>query len=198
MDPELGLRDRKKLEVRSRLAETAMRLFSQRGFDQVTVDEIAAASDVSRRTFFRYFPTKEAVVLARREEQLEQFRSALAAPSEQPFETIRAALFALADDYAARRGQILVERALMKSAPSLVSHDLEMDRAYEAAIAEHLLAHSRHTVGDRRRARMVAAAMVAVVRVVLEEWAERDGTLDLMRLGREALELLEPMAPRFR
>lgn len=196
---ELGLRDRKKVRVRATLAETAMRLFGERGFDQVTVDEIAAASDVSRRTFFRYFPTKEAVVFARREEQLAMFKEKLASPTDDaPFAAIRSALLLLAEDYGARREQILAERVLTQRAPSLVARDLEVDRAYESAIAEHLLAHSRRTVGDRRRARMVAAAIVAVVRVVLEEWAERDGDVDLSRLGTDALELLEPMAPRFR
>lgn len=195
---DLGLRDRKKVRVRATLAETAMRLFGERGFDQVTVDEIAAASDVSRRTFFRYFPTKEAVVFARREEQLAMFKEKLAAATDEPFAAIRSALLLLAEDYGARREQILAERALTQRAPSLVARDLEVDRAYESVIAEHLLAHSRRTVGDRRRAKMVAAAIVAVVRVVLEEWAERDGDVDLSRIGTEALELLEPMAPRFR
>jgi len=196
---ELGLRDRKKVRVRAALVEAAMRLFAARGFDGVTVDEIAAAADVSRRTFFRYFPTKEAVAFARREDQLALFREKLGGAGDvPPFAAIRVALLALADDYVARRTQILEERTLTKSAPSLVAGDLEVDRAYESIIAEHFLAHSRRTVGDRRRARMVAAAIVAVVRVVLEEWAERDGEVDLSRIGNDALELLEPMAPRLR
>ncbi len=198
-DAELGLRDRKKVKVRAALVEAAMRLFDERGFDGVTVDEIAARSDVSRRTFFRYFQTKEAVVFARREEQLALFHEALAAAEgEPPFEALRRALLALADDYARRRAQILAERALMRSAPSLVARDLEVDRAYEGVIADHFLSRSKRTVGDRRRARMLAAAVVAVVRVAIEEWAERDGEVDLSRVGVDALELLEPMAPRFR
>lgn len=197
MDTTPGLRDRKKLQVRAALVEAALRLFAERGFDGVTVDEIAAAADVSRRTFFRYFATKEAVVFARREEQLERFRALVAeAPAaEAPFVTARRALLTLANDYVEHRRAILAVAALVRSSPSLVARDLEVDRAFEAVIVEHVVARSRRSVGDRRRARILAAAIVGAVRVTIEEWAERDGEPDLRRLGDEALDLLEPLAP---
>ncbi|MBI2395635.1 MAG: TetR family transcriptional regulator [Deltaproteobacteria bacterium] len=196
---ELGLRDRKKVRVRAALVDAATALFLARGFDAVTVDEIAAAADVSRRTFFRYFPTKEAVVFARRDEQLALFRERLAASGDAaPFDALRGALLALADDYMARRTQILQERALTRAAPTLLAGDLEVDRAFESIIAEHLVAHSRRTAADQRRARMTAAAMVGVVRVALDEWADRDGDVDLARLAQDAIELLTPIVPRFR
>ncbi len=200
MDATPGLRDRKKLQVRAALVDAALRLFAERGFDGVTVDEIAAAADVSRRTFFRYFATKEAVVFARREEQLEHFRALLVDPpsDEAPFATVRRALLTLASDYVEHRRAILAVAALVRSAPSLVARDLEVDRAFEAVIVEHVVARSRRTVGDRRRARILAAAIVGAVRVTIEEWAERDGAPDLRRLGAEALDLLEPLAPAVR
>jgi AcrR family transcriptional regulator len=197
---ELGLRDRKKVAVRAALVDASLRLFGERGFDAVTVDELAAAADVSRRTFFRYFPTKEAVLFAHREDQLEAFRAALAGNEEagDAFGAVRTTLLALADDYDRNRAEILAVRAVVRGSPWLVARDLEMDRAFEAVIAEHLVASSRRTAGDRRRARIVAAAVVGAVRVVLEEWAEKDGALDLRKHGQEALDLLEPIAPRAR
>jgi len=196
-DLEGGLRDRKKVRVRQALADAALKLFEARGFDAVTVDEIAAAADVSRRTFFRYFATKEAAVFARREDQLVLFRVHLMeAKTNVPFDAIRAALLAVADDYHEQRERILLEQRVIRSAPSLMTHDLEVDRAFEGVIVEHLVSGSRRTIADRRRARMLAAMIVGAVRVVIEEWAEKNGELDLKKLGQEALELLEPLSPR--
>ncbi|MBK7396982.1 MAG: TetR family transcriptional regulator [Myxococcales bacterium] len=189
MEQELSLRDKKKAAVREALIDAALRLFRARGFDAVTIDEIAAAAEVSRRSFFRYFPTKEAVLLERRHEQLASFRALLAAPrkGEAPFALVRRACLALATEYVARRKQILEERTIVAAAPSLVARDLELDRAFEGAIEEAL--------GGTRRARICAAATIGVTRVVLEDWAASGARSDLLALGGEALDLLEPLAP---
>jgi AcrR family transcriptional regulator len=63
-NPSLGLRERKKLKTREELEATAMRLFAERGFQATTIDNIVSAIEVSKRTFFRYFDSKEAVVLS--------------------------------------------------------------------------------------------------------------------------------------
>jgi AcrR family transcriptional regulator len=60
-----GLRERKKLQTRQHIAEVAMRLFAEHGFEEVTVDQIAAAADVAKKTVFNYFPTKEDLVFSR-------------------------------------------------------------------------------------------------------------------------------------
>src|SRR3954463_5892737 len=61
----LGLRERKKLQTRQSIANTAMRLFLERGFDNVSISEIARATDVSDKTVFNYFPTKEDLFYSR-------------------------------------------------------------------------------------------------------------------------------------
>jgi AcrR family transcriptional regulator len=76
--PIEGLRARKKRVAREAIAATARRLFAERGFDTVTVAEIAAAADVSEKTVFNHFPTKEDLAFAGREEGISQFVTAIA------------------------------------------------------------------------------------------------------------------------
>lgn len=61
-EPRVGLRERKKQETAERIYRTALNLFSERGYDATTVEEIAQAADVAKGTFFNYFPTKDAVL----------------------------------------------------------------------------------------------------------------------------------------
>jgi AcrR family transcriptional regulator len=76
--PTEGLRQRKKRAAREAIAATARRLFAERGFDAVTVAEIAAATDVSEKTVFNHFATKEDLAFAGREEGIAQFVAAIA------------------------------------------------------------------------------------------------------------------------
>src|SRR3979490_3139741 len=84
--PPLGLRERKKQQTRQLIAETARRLFGERGFERVTVAEIARAAEVSEQTVFNYFPTKEDLVYWR----LESFEDELLAAirNREPGESV--------------------------------------------------------------------------------------------------------------
>ena len=85
------LRSRKRLATRQGISNAATRLFFERGFDHVTVDQIAAAADVGRMTVFNYFPRKEDMFFDRDEEGRELLRAALRQrdPSVAPIETLR-------------------------------------------------------------------------------------------------------------
>jgi AcrR family transcriptional regulator len=76
-EPELGLRERKKQRTRRALIDAALRLYQERGFEGVTVAEIARRADVAPRTFFGYFESKEDVFLGRGDERLERLVRAI-------------------------------------------------------------------------------------------------------------------------
>src|SRR3954452_23293392 len=84
-----GLRERKKRLMRQQLADTAARMFMERGFDAVRVSEIAEACGVSEKTVFNYFPTKESLVLDRWESTVGSLRAGLAERAIPPVEAVQ-------------------------------------------------------------------------------------------------------------
>ena len=99
-----GLRERKKQATRATLSEIALQLALKRGVDNVRVEDIAAAADVSPRTFNNYFPSKEAAVVGNAHERAQQIRSALLSrPFNEPLEdSLRHAVLAGFPDRAIR------------------------------------------------------------------------------------------------
>jgi AcrR family transcriptional regulator len=89
-----GLRERHRIRIRQALRDAARRLVTERGFDAVTVEQIATAADVSRRTFFNYFDSKEAAVIDPDPEVIDRIISALTArpADESPLRSLRAVL----------------------------------------------------------------------------------------------------------
>jgi AcrR family transcriptional regulator len=98
-----GLRERKKRAARDAIATTARRLFAERGFDTVTVAEVAAAADVSEKTVFNHFATKEDLAFAGREEGIAQFVTAIAErpPGSSVLDVFRAMTHTVLDVFVA-------------------------------------------------------------------------------------------------
>ncbi|MCU1641185.1 MAG: putative transcriptional regulator, TetR family [Nocardia sp.] len=92
MTEPMGLRERKKVRLRETIAATAIRMFLESGFDQVSITDIAREAEVSRRTLFAYFPTKEDLVLQRfADHEEEAARTVRARRTDQPLDTLREA-----------------------------------------------------------------------------------------------------------
>src|SRR5699024_494178 len=132
--PEPGLRGLRKQRTRARLRTAAMALFSEQGYDRTTVDQIARAAEVSHTTFFRYFQTKEQMVVSDDLAPLIQREFAAIPPGLDRFSLIRQIIvrmydLAAADDWAAdpQRIRLLVEEPALRAAHQL---------AKEEAIAE--------------------------------------------------------------
>src|SRR5437588_12159534 len=117
-----GLRERKKRAARVAIAGTARRLFAERGFDAVTVAEVAAAADVSEKTVFNYFPTKEDLAFAGREEGIMRLTADITdrPPNTSVLDVFRALTTAVIDDYVAPGDEDLLTVAkIIKSSPTL-------------------------------------------------------------------------------
>src|SRR3954471_23045141 len=102
----LGLRERKKRATRQALHSAALRLIADRGFDAVTIDDIATAADVSPRTFFNYFGSKEDVIVNPDPDRVERLRTALArhtSAEEQPLDVLESVLLESLEELTDRR-----------------------------------------------------------------------------------------------
>ena len=146
-EPTLGLRERKKLRTRATLIDAAVELCERQGFDNTTVDQIAAIADVSPRTFSRYFATKDAIALALVDEVLDRTAVELA---RQPlrlnhFEAILRAYIAMAEASKLElAGELTAERVMcivriILSSPTLRQSTLEYrGNAIDTVIAERM------------------------------------------------------------
>src|SRR4029450_2504217 len=118
VDTPIGLRERKKLRTRAELSDAAFRLLAERGFDETTIEDIVEQVEVSPRTFFRYFDSKEDVVIGFFDDLGLELRSMLAArpPEEASFTALRGALGSLIDLYEERQDRVVGAHALAHDA----------------------------------------------------------------------------------
>ncbi len=187
-----NLRERTRRAVRSEIAATAMRLFAEQGFEATTVDQIAAAAGISRRSFFHYFGTKEDLVLGDTADLGESIRAVLEArPAEESaWSALRAALATLrsSDDPAAD----LAHARLCREAPSLRARKLEKYLHWQELLAPDIQRRLGLPATDRPdpRARAFVAAALTCLDVAVEAWCESDGEDDPVRLFDEAIATL--------
>jgi AcrR family transcriptional regulator len=177
-----GLRERNKLRRREQITEAALRLFAQRGFDGTTIDEIAAAADVSRRTFFRYFARKEDVILDWKRRTADELRDALAArpAQEAPLDAVHRALATVAAGYSAQPDLTLGLMRLFESGPELpAGSDYQ---AWDAVLTDGIA--ERLGVDPLRdpTPRLVATVGFAVLTATVQSWGESGGRRDLLAL----------------
>jgi AcrR family transcriptional regulator len=200
----VALRERKKDQTREALAQAAFALFQDKGYEATTVAEIARAANVSRRTFFRYYATKDALLFVEDSENLEHFRVLLGAAEsgDDDLAHIRRACLALAEGYMRDRDQILARARIIESSPVLGKQERQQDLSWERAIAESLLStghggpNSNPSVRERR-ARMLAGAVFGAVRATMAAWQEAGGRGDLPRMISEALDLFSMRSMEF-
>jgi AcrR family transcriptional regulator len=188
--PALGRRDRKKLETRAALSAAALRLVAANGLEHVTVEQISEACDVSSRTFFNYFASKDEALIGGDSDiaqTLEMFRALPTGTSL--VEALRLAFVPVILQMEDHRETISLRLRVIHDNPSLLPRLLatgvESEMAVAAAIADRLGLPPDHPFPA------VAAAIVgAAFRVALMRWATEDHPATLATLADEAFDVV--------
>ncbi|MFI7097771.1 TetR/AcrR family transcriptional regulator [Streptomyces sp. NPDC050161] len=174
--PVIGLRERKKIQTRQAIRRAAYRLFDEQGYDATPVDQIAEAADVSPSTVFRYFPTKEDIVL--RDAYGTVLEAAIRSrPVGEPVaETLRqvtlAALRALG---AGDRGELVRRARLIRDVPAVRGRTAETLARDTELISTVLAERAGRPAGDLE-VRVISTAILAALQETLLRWAEECGT----------------------
>ncbi|WP_405781097.1 TetR/AcrR family transcriptional regulator [Streptomyces sp. NBC_00859] len=175
-----GLRERKKQRTREALLRVALELFTAKGYEQTTVDEIADAVEVSQRTFFRYFAGKEDAAFAVHDLVESQFFTALEArpPQESPFDAMRNAVLASWDGISLTIEDVVPVDLYMRicqvieSSPALLAIHLRRSAELEDRIA-HLIAEREGLDPETDpRPRVAVAAFDGVMRATGRIWGK--------------------------
>ncbi len=205
MDAQSGLRERKKQQTWGQIAQTARRLFQERGFDAVTVADVAREADVSRKTVFNYFPTKEDLFYS----GLEFFEARLldAIRERKPGESILAAFVRfvteprglLAADHPDAGERLRAINRLITDSPALLAREQQIQAGYAAALAA-LIAEETRARPDDITPWIAANAMIGLHKALVDYVRRRvlAGERDRARIirglraqARQAVALLE-------
>jgi AcrR family transcriptional regulator len=172
---ELPLRERKKRRTRQALVDTALRRFAGAGFDATTLDDLCAEVEISKRTFFRYFTSKEDVALAPTHDMWAAFLAELRVREPTGGTLLELLQDTLLTTIARMPGPGWAERVeascrLAAATPSMSAHGLQFcDRTTRAAIT---LLRERFGVAEGDlRVRLVLDVLVAAFHCAVEEWA---------------------------
>jgi AcrR family transcriptional regulator len=184
------LRERKRTRTRLMIQAEALRLFDQKGYAQTTVDEIADRAAISPRTFFRYFPTKEEVVMWDEYDPLilELLDSR---PNDEPVaETLRSVIReTLSGLYESDPERLLVRVRLASIVPELRARFID-EQTHGVELLAPLLARKRGSRVDDLSLQVIGSALLAAVSAALDRWQESDGKTDLLGLLDQATDAL--------
>lgn len=173
-----------RLTMRRKLAAAAMELFATKGYEATTVDEIAAAAGVARRTFFRHFRSKEEAIFPDHDDTLVRAAGVLdAAPAhENPLDTVCRGIKEVMRMYAASPAVSVARYRLTREVPTLREREIASVARYERLFTRYLLGHfeeGTHHDDDPLLAEVAASAVVTAHNHVLRRWLRSGGEGDV-------------------
>ncbi|MFV8315389.1 TetR/AcrR family transcriptional regulator [Mycobacterium sp. 23] len=183
-------------EIRRRSTHEALRLaalksFAREGFANVTVTELAREAGVTERTFFRHFPTKEAVLFQDYETQLEWLAEALAGrpASESLFDAVLASVAAFPHDLEVVR-QAATARTELISAERIAGHLRVVQASFAAVLTDFVRARHAEVPGIDLVAEVAGSTLAAALVVAVENWGRNGCSGDLGELVAKSLDLV--------
>jgi AcrR family transcriptional regulator len=185
-----GLRERKRLRTKLAVQAEALRLFAQKGYEQTTVDDIADAAAMSPRTFFRYFPTKEDVILWDEYDDLPFDVLWGERPDGDPLEWLISSVRAVVAELYQKDPELLLTRIKLSfTVPEVRARFL--DQQFNV-IGPHFaqLANAFGVPLDDLRLPVLLAALYGAMLVAVERWQRNDGREDLVQLFDETIAVL--------
>lgn len=172
----MDLRERTRRAVRAGIGEAAIALFLTHGFDAVTMDQIAAAAGVSRRSLFRYFATKEDIVLGNLIDSGRACQAVLEArpADEAPWDALRAAFASMARQPGHSLADMYPMAKMLVDTPALRGAHLEKQQHWLELLTPDVERRLGAEPGDPGARALVAAAM-ACLNTAIETWVRRNG-----------------------
>jgi AcrR family transcriptional regulator len=183
--------------LRAEIAEVAFKVFAERGFDQVTATEVAAAAGISRASFFRYFESKEDAVFVAQDNLGVNVAEALRKRpgGEEAWMALRRALDVAVATYQRDPDEALARLRLIRCTPDLRSHQLDRLDQWKAVIGK-VLAERLGVQGDDIKIDALVGAALGALDAALTHWSESDGSADLIALIDEAFAVMADPFPR--
>ena len=175
---ELGLRERKKQRTRELIIERALRLFDERGFENVTIADLAAAADIAPRTFFSYFPSKDDVVFHDFDAYFGVFEAQVRERGEgvTTLDVLRDFVAGVVERMDRRDPVERCRRRVIDASPALQQRDRQLIGRFETLLADGM-AEDLAVPRDSPRARVAAAAAAAAL-AELERVFDKDNPPD--------------------
>ena len=201
-EAQCGLRERKKRATRRALHDAALQLALERGLEHLTVEEISAAADVSVRTFFNYFPSKEQAILGDDIFAVDEGQvAALMSDAADVLDGLYGVAMALAAATASRREQVLMRWQLMERYPALLPQIFARLEEFDKVLASAVAARTG-TAPDDAYPQLMAAVAGTAMRTAVRRWTADHGdhplehhVNEVFGLLRDGLALYGPRGP---
>jgi AcrR family transcriptional regulator len=191
VDPSLSLRQRKKDATQQAIADAAWDLFAERGYHETSINDIAERANIAPRTFFRYFPTKDAVVYPEFDEMLMHVRQAFAArPAQEPvMASLLAALQTMTDSMSETPSRNQARLHLMKSVQGEAIGEYVRKRLTDE-VARLVLEREAGSPDAALRAKLASGVIGLIMDTSQEHWMQTGATEALPDVGNRCMSLM--------